>query len=83
MAKSKNNQQNRRKLIGGFAEYPGSFLTKSELAQFGSLPGNTWASGLGRNPGVNDQMSADTTSYQLVGSGKKKSRRSRKQRTKW
>jgi hypothetical protein len=81
MAKSKKNQQNRRRTLkGGFAEYPGSLQTKSELAQFGSLPGNTWASGLGKNPGLNDQMSANTTSYQLVGSGKKKSRRSRKQR---
>jgi len=59
----------KRIMKGGLAEYPGSLQTAAELAQFGPLPGNTWASGLGRNAGINDQMSADTGGYYLVGSG--------------
>jgi len=59
----------KRFMNGGLAEYPGSLQTAAELAQFGSLPGNTWASGLGRNAGLNDQMTADTGGYYLVGSG--------------
>ena len=69
------------KYIGGFADYPGSLQTKAELAQFGPLPNNTWASGMGRNPGVNDQMTADTGGFYFSkGGSRKKQSKSRKNR---
>jgi|LauGreDrversion4_2_1035121.scaffolds.fasta_scaffold1388178_2 hypothetical protein len=69
----------KRKYRGGFAEYPASLQTKAELAQFGPLLDNTWASGLGRNPALNDQMAADTGGFYLSkGGSRKKQNRSRK-----
>ena len=75
--RSRISQRRSRKIQrGGVADYPYAFQTKEELAQFGSLPDNTWASGLGQNPGLNDQTTADTGGYRLTtgGSMKRKSR---------
>jgi len=78
-----SRQHYRKNQHGGFAEYPDSFQTKAELAQFGPLPDNSWASGLGKNPGLNDQISADTIIYKVNNGGsRKKQHRSRKQRSK-
>ncbi len=77
MVQSRKSKRRSRKIQrGGVAAYPAAFQSKAELAQFGSLPDNTWASGLGRNPGLNDQMSADTGGYRLV-SGGSRNRKSR------
>jgi hypothetical protein len=74
-----SRKRSRKFQRGGFADYPASFQTKAELAQFGSLPDNTWAAGLGKNPGVNDQMTADTGGFYLTkGGSRKKQMRSRK-----
>ena len=75
MVKSKKNQ---KFMYGGFSEYPGSFQTKNELLQFGSLPGNDWAAGLGHNPAITDQMGAGAGLYRLKKSGKKSRRKYRK-----
>ena len=47
--------------------------TPSEIAQFGLLPGNDWAAGLGQNPGVTTQMSADAAFPGQAG-GKRKNK---------
>ncbi len=79
-----SRKRSRKSQRGGMADYPAAFQTKAELAQFGSLPGNTWAAGLGRDPALNDQMEADTSGYYLAKGGSRKrqnrSRKSRKQR---
>ncbi len=62
----------RRSMRGGFAPYPASLQTSAELAQFGPLPDNTWAAGLGQNAAITDQMEADTGGYYLVGSGRRR-----------
>jgi len=82
MGQSRKSQQRSRKIQrGGVAAYPDSFQTKEELAQFGPLPDNTWASGLGHNPGLNDQITADTGGYRLTTGGSRNRRsRSRKLR---
>jgi hypothetical protein len=72
----KSKRRSRISQRGGVADYPAAFQSKAELAQFGPLPDNTWASGLGQNPGLNDQMTADTGGYHLV-SGGSRNRRSR------
>lgn len=80
--RSRISQRRSRKIQrGGVAEYPAAFQSKAELAQFGALPDNTWASGMGQNPGLNDQMTADTGGYHLVSGGSlNRKSRSRKRR---
>lgn len=80
MAISQNQKRSRKNQRGGMSDYPAVFQTSAELAQFGPLPGNTWAAGLGRNPGINDQMAADTGGYFVARGGNRRSRKSRKQR---
>ncbi len=73
----KRSRKNQR---GGMSDYPAAFQTRSELAQFGPLPGNTWSAGLGRNPGVNDQMEADTGGFVVARGGSRRIRKSRRLR---
>ena len=79
MANSQKQKRSRKNQRGGMSDYPAAFQTRAELAQFGSLPGNTWTAGLGRNPGINDQMAADTGGYFVARGGNR--RRIRKSRT--
>jgi hypothetical protein len=80
MTYSQKQKRSRKNQRGGMSDYPAAFQTRAELAQFGPLPGNTWAAGLGRNPGINDQMAADTGGYFVARGGNKRIRKSRKQR---
>ena len=46
-------------VLKGSDNYMINGQTSSEIAQFGTLPGNDWVAGLGQNAGVTTQMSAD------------------------
>ncbi len=78
MAYTQNQKRSRKNQRGGMSDYPAVFQTRAEMAQFGPLPGNTWAAGLGRNPGINDQMAADTGGYFVARGGNIRIRKSRR-----
>jgi hypothetical protein len=64
-------------VLKGSDNYMINGQTSSEIAQFGTLPGNDWVAGLGQNAGVTTQMSADAAGPGQNG-GKRNKRRTQK-----